>query len=1044
MARTFNRRPLSVPTPSKNDVQDYFFTHSNFKGLSNDKNFLSADQETFSDCKNVYVSSDGLLKSRPAIINKIVTSSNGATKLENILDTWDFGKVKVYKTENYLTFINDSFENSVQLSVSANVKLVLVENKIFVFESTSLRYYNIDNNTTYTNSNTVANYIHVPTTKLVKNGVSTDLEPENELTTSYNIKYLFDNINSSDFTILVGKTVTIKLDDTEYTVRFVNDNERVLVQKLSNRTFAYDVVSVSDVDSIMIAEKTSDNSYRIYYSVNGKTFKTINTLSNAVAPPSLSSDGQCIAYAAEDDLYACDVLSDTGNEITSYTWVSLLGSNKSLFDSWNLYCNSTSSIKLLSKDTYSTIVYEDKDGTSPIRLRSVCLVCVGGTLKEYIIGSSSSLFTGEPTPTYYTENVTLPKGNIGEYNLTYKTFTYTGTYSLDVRLDWKLVYDLTESGLLNIVLKGTTTYDFTRPGVTTTKIVDVSVGLGSMSNPSTYDGCPITDTYVKADYTVNTNDISISLTVLPSLLIYYDQYYPFGSSYMWYKNSTIREPANIDMQMLGSAWYVAVNTGEIFAVDDSCTTRVKYVDDPLTHSRNLQDYKPLNYGIAVTPEVIHCTTSSGLISYTYSDDKYNSSYRNLGSNISKSVVSREGDVLTNNALYVGLNSIPLLFDGEPVKVTKKGIYLSKNGIIYSSALNNVIEVTEKISGSTKYLLPEHVAEIDNFYFAKGKNLYISSYPSDGVFKWYFPKINTETFDYDISNIHPISATEMAVFLKDSVYYIQRSENGYLYYKSKIQVGCKKDASIITSYDGKYIIFPSERGLVALSYQDFVASTEQTLTYLSDTIHDVFKSYNTENPLKLFKHDFWICCYKKDSSEFLLFDLRNNSWWPMSLPYTISKMLTVDDKVNILSTGKIYELKSTDNEYYDYDGVRKSVIDWYLVSQKLHLNATNYYKHISNITLISVLDTDKDIYLDLTLYNYRKKLHESDVESFKFNVDSVRTYVKRLNYSKVNEFQYLLTSNVDDAADTSESANVPKAPLSLSSITVKYKISGQVR
>ena len=67
MAKTFNRRPLSVNTPSANDVKNYFFNHYTWKGLADDKNFLAVDQETFADCNNVYMDSEGLLRSRPSI-----------------------------------------------------------------------------------------------------------------------------------------------------------------------------------------------------------------------------------------------------------------------------------------------------------------------------------------------------------------------------------------------------------------------------------------------------------------------------------------------------------------------------------------------------------------------------------------------------------------------------------------------------------------------------------------------------------------------------------------------------------------------------------------------------------------------------------------------------------------------------------------------------------------------------------------------------------------------------------------------------------------
>ena len=73
-------------------------------------------------------------------------------------------------------------------------------------------------------------------------------------------------------------------------------------------------------------------------------------------------------------------------------------------------------------------------------------------------------------------------------------------------------------------------------------------------------------------------------------------------------------------------------------------------------------------------------------------------------------------------------------------------------------------------------------------------------------------------------------------------------------------------------------------------------------------------------------------------------------------------------------------------------------------------------------------------------NYRKKVNgnigsEQSYNSVNYNVETVRTFVQRLNYPKVNEFEYMLSY------DNQTAINIP---LSLSGITIKYKIGGQVR
>jgi hypothetical protein len=233
----------------------------------------------------------------------------------------------------------------------------------------------------------------------------------------------------------------------------------------------------------------------------------------------------------------------------------------------------------------------------------------------------------------------------------------------------------------------------------------------------------------------------------------------------------------------------------------------------------------------------------------------------------------------------------------------------------------------------------------------------------------------------------------------------------------------------------------------MTYQEFTASTEQTLKYLSDSIFSVYDSYNTDN-IKLFKHAYWIFLYKQNSRDILLFDVRNNSWWPMTMLKNVTKIVNKNDKPYFLLERDVFVASTAEAEYSDVDRDDSYQIDWNLKSQKLHLNATNYYKHIVNITFNSVHDKDAltksysnvdDLDFKLQVNNYRKRLDgnigKDDYLTVNYKVETIRTYVQRLNYSKVNEFQYLLSSNEENAINI---------PLSLSSITVKYKISNQVR
>ena len=234
----------------------------------------------------------------------------------------------------------------------------------------------------------------------------------------------------------------------------------------------------------------------------------------------------------------------------------------------------------------------------------------------------------------------------------------------------------------------------------------------------------------------------------------------------------------------------------------------------------------------------------------------------------------------------------------------------------------------------------------------------------------------------------------------------------------------------------------------MTYQEFMATTEQALSYLSDSIYSVFQDFANNEPIKLFKYAFWIFVYKQGSDKLLLFDIRNSSWWPMSLLHGVTKIFKDNDKLEVLLNKNVYKVDTKETNYYDKDTTKHN-ISWFIKSQKLYLNAINYYKHITNITFMSVHDMEllqsSNYNIDnsdfrLQVNNYRKRVDgnigdDTEYVAVSYNIESIRTFVQRLNYSKVNEFEYLLSSN------NSNSVNIP---LSLNSITIKYKIGTQVR
>lgn len=433
-----------------------------------------------------------------------------------------------------------------------------------------------------------------------------------------------------------------------------------------------------------------------------------------------------------------------------------------------------------------------------------------------------------------------------------------------------------------------------------------------------------------------------------------------------------------------------------------------------------------------------------------------------------------GFLITNDYLFNYLDftdtsrqyePLELLFTAVPVGLihgVRDVLYLATDNALYATDLEFSIEIDEVSLGGINPILPEAYTLLQNYYFANGNELMISKLTNSesGQFKWYFPAISKQTFDNKITNLHNISTTEVALFTEKEIWYVSYDgettvgdETGvYRYTKSRLSVGCKSGSDVITSFDGKYTIFPSSRGLVSMSYQDFIASTEQSLTYLSDTIYTPFINYINEaeskNEIKLFKFGYWILVYKQDSNRGYIFDTRNSSWWPISSVGKAIKFVDISDSVQLLSDGKMHSLNKADTNYFDYFD-KKYKVEWFIKSQKLHFNAINNYKHIVNMTFVSIHNTQalqasdvnvEDLDFKLQVNCYRKKVNGNvnepdDYLNVNYKVESIRTFVQRLNYSKINEFQYQISYDDENAFEI---------PLSLNSISIKYKVGGQVR
>lgn len=920
-SKTYNRAPFNVPVPSNNDTKDYFFNHSNWKGVNQDKNFLTVDQETFADAKNVYVDGEGILKSRPAI-----KRTDDTTKLVNV---WDFDDVVVkFNKDGVLSFEQDG--TTLLMTSDTNPCLVPYGDKIFVFAKDYKRMDVIDGETvnvfegckllyydkTRKDLFDATDRIYIPKTKVDSLGVEKDVETANLFTDKSTKIYLY-NKDTGISPDVYGKDFTVEMNDKTYSINWDYNSDYTMVEskfKVPNDYFLNEepMLDVYD-DGRMIMYNTVDRS--LSYSVTGNSFLPVGfldiTCGDIKGKPKFTRDGRHAVIATGKGFYIITLVPIEGiYEHPNFEKIELF-LNPEVISEW---------------DNDATVVFDFFNAAD----------------FAYAFSGLISAEDGEILPCTHVVRVT--DGDMASYTLTFE--------------------------------------DLPGDGVPTAISYNPVCRMGSVAGQEGYIGLILSLPYART-----------LVTLFPSK----------------------------EMNT------VYGNQGSYGTVTD-----VKVLSNRMVWASHGSPSAGVPGQYCVVSDI-----TNGELEFT---KKYTDSYYAKPPKISVD----GNNVLYGDGIYFSADKTftPLTVassNDTPIAFTNHIYYLNEYNRLLTGDTDRTFELEYAIDGEHHIPTGFLWSQLSEFYFAIGNNLYISEYreDADGKFMWYFPKRNHHEFDSKVCNLIGISGSEMGVFLQDSLWYVSKVESLYTVTKSKLEFGIKDGGDVMTSYDGTLTMFCTDRGLVALSYQNFVASTEQSLTFLSDAIYDRIKDF-VKKPVKLFKHDFWILLYQVDNNDAYIFDTRNGSWWPVSYDKPVSKVFMHHKQISLLAENKLYHIDKDVNAYFDYDSGRKSVIDWFITSQKLHMSAVNYYKHLSNITLSSVISVEnpnEPVTYDMDVINYRKTMDDGKTKTIAYKVDMLRTYIQRLNYPKVNEFQYTLRTDHD---------NRIQRPLSLSNITLKYKITGQVR
>lgn len=1003
MVRTVNRQPYTVKQLDYGDVKYKFFNHSNWKGVCDDKNYLGVDQETFADSKNVYVDSEGLLKSRPSVKQYVMTQEG----LQYIYDLWTFGQWTVYEVRSNnapaLIFRKGDVFSESPIPVNPDFRLILADEKIFVFEPNNLWYVDL---TAETISKIDGNdKIYTPITSVVVKGVATDNESPNVLTSSYITRYLYEHGES--MLNIKGQTGTVKIGDITYTITFTDTTQLILVKDirvLTEKNYINGeplVFTNSEAGYVLIGE-WNNTGYSLYYSNDNIIYNTVPDLADqlpleyTLLPAiSQSKDHVYVVLYKDDGPYAYTIYYTTNIGIVPFsTWTNLTTYFE--FDTskvdWLHYINPPSASLFGTKVIGSPGYFLDEKIYSFVMMGRKKVGLVNYKVIECFCISANN-----------NKNITYEDG-FGAYSTSINKNPYS-IFNVFINTKYAVLFS-----------------NYSDP-IQSNKLIRLRDFAEISGLPSLFK------------YQLNNNLSKLGGTILTR-----------GQQI---KFSSIEGFIAVDILLPKN-----YNTDASSANEECHIHRIGFNYDETLYNSNTVNYssvafdKFINIADDMLVEVSHNEDNK------WTDQETgNTYYQPILESINYIIASNVNSILTYKYLIYFETPISLLFTGIPVGIAT-GFYIVNNNTLYTSNFDDAIQVDVLTQGELKFGVFDHEAELSQFFISKGKNLYINAQGSNvGVddFKWYFPERNIQEFDYEITNLHPISTTEIAVFLQDSIYYIKPVTTtidgietiAYSYYKSRIPLGCEQGSDVITSYDNKYTMFATKRGFVAMSYQDFIASDEQALTFLSDTIYDMFNEWN-QGAIKLFQYNFWIILYRTNTGKAFIFDMRSNSWWPIEYNSNVKKFIEIDRKPLLLSGLYLYKLDTSNDNYFDGNSLKDGRIDWFLSSQKLHLDAINYYKHIVNLTFFGYNYGDKDVNVrfNLRVINYRKQTDTNETKSFSavdYKIQLTRTFVTRINYYKVNQVQYILESSRDEDAED----KIP-VPLSLTAISLKYLVTGQVR
>jgi hypothetical protein len=1004
MARTFNRRPVTIDGPDNSDIKNYTFNYEQWKGIDDGKNFLSVDQSTFSDAQNMYIDSEGLLSSRPSFKHTSLMNVYADTEVESIyrLHSEEYAMILCVGKKQYVSgklvptvWISYGFNDSCIIaygsSAAYEVKYIDAYDKTYIFinnkyDENPVKLEIFDKNTLSKLSiEDVVKSIYVPTTKIFTGNNEEEGEETNLWTTSEKYLYYYNDVTgiSGDAN---GKTLTWE----GKTLTWNNDQIPLLVKEHYTLNTSVTIIAISSTGAIAWIDGNTLN-----YAVNGSTIYSWN-LSTYIP----SSYGDFVGGNIVNNIE----FNDAANSIIMYT----------PYMAYIVSCVSTR-----------------EDNTLSFPVPTPIIDIAGITLNEAGYDRViSATFTDEKFFAFFVDNTNNTALGSAGFHL-YVNFGDTLRdieYSTLTKDSSMYLFDATNSRSLRIAMNkkcvvvcgnGRILVESGQSYIRGASKLISAVQLATYSNPKKFSGIGVYDYLATGE----TGEESSGQTVFIPYNFTNGLLHLTNNTYTYYQ--ICERSNNNTLQSIYSLRNTVLSDGSI-----SASALANY--NNFLSSEHFVDLRKV-YG-NINKLALSLSIGSG--NYGKILDFTETIYDSTKSTANVKTISTKQLLESADTLY---NQVISSSDAK---------------IILTRFSTDTFELYYDKLGELQ--LPSSITDIlylNNYFFAINNVLYYTEnrYNDDGEFLFYLPKRNRNEFDNTINKLHQLSEDTIAIFFTYEIHYAKydSSLSTYRYYKSKLQFGLLPKGEVVTSDDSVTTYFgTSKGGIVALTYQDFVAATEQTTLRISDSVNDNDRLFFTNYPIKILKYRYWIIFYATISRVWV-YDTRNQSWWKQTTKSSagdgikITQMFSSGaNHIYFIADSHLYEINfpsygvmKTETVYLDY-GERP--IEWYFKSQKLHLGAPNYFKSIQGMTFFDSAEDNYENIFDLETYAYRDKPYVNGEQNVHYDVRMIRTYLLRMHTMKTNEFQFQIGSDNTIAQDEL------RHQLKLSSISIRYRITGEVR